>query len=175
MSKKVKVLVSTLVVIILLTAGGTTMAMAQEEETTPAPQTGVISPFLARVAEILGISTDNLTNAFEQARQEMREERLNQATGNETICQECGERIGERLLKRQQVQQKLREKVLEKAMGKQRITEDEAGEIRGWWGSRPEALDRVVPRARVFKAMRGRQMIAVPKGWQGQIPYQPAE
>ena len=170
MSKKMKVLVSMLVAIILMTVGGTTIAMANEEEPTIAPQEGATPPFLARAAEILGISTDNLTSAFNQARQEMREERLNQATCNESICEERAERIKERLLKRQQVQQKIREKVLEKAMGKGRITEGEAGEIEAWRESRPKALDRLVPRARIFKAIRGRQMIAVPKGWQRPEP-----
>ena len=100
MSKKMKVLVSMLVAIILMTVGGTTIAMANEEEPTIAPQEGVTPPFLARAAEILGISTDNLASAFNQARQEMREECL--ATGNCTIRQEKLNRFREQWKERHQ-------------------------------------------------------------------------
>jgi len=58
---------------------------------------------------------------------------------------------------------------------KERLTPEEAGEIEEWWQSKPEALDNVKPRARIFKPMRGRHMIAVPNGWQGQIPYNPTD
>jgi len=53
MSKKMKVLVSTLVAVLLLTVGGTAIAMAQEEE-EPAPQVEA-NGLLTRVAEILDI------------------------------------------------------------------------------------------------------------------------
>ena len=166
MSKKVKVLVSMVAAIILLTAGGTTVAMANEEEAVAVPREWMNSPFLARVAEILGISTDNLTGAVTQAWQEMGEEILCQATGNVNMPLEWGGGIENRLLKRYQVQQEINGRVLEEFVENGRI--DEAG-ISGneeWRESRPEALDQLVPRARIFKAMRGRQMTAVAEGWQ---------
>ena len=72
MSKRMKVLVSVLVAVLLLIASGTAIAMAQEEEE---PEPAVASNgLLTRVAEILGISEEDLANAFQQARQETREE-----------------------------------------------------------------------------------------------------
>lgn len=98
MSQKVKVLVSVLAVVVLLTVGSVATVMAQEEP-TPAPEESTkgllatavepqIEPgksfdnvgdnttagLLARVAEKLGISEEELVNAFKQAQQEMREE-----------------------------------------------------------------------------------------------------
>ena len=123
MSKKVKVLVSMVAAIILLTAGGTTVAMANEEEAVAVPREWMNSPFLARVAEILDISTDNLTGAVTQAWQEMREENLVQATGNVNMSLERGGEIEKGLLNRQRVQQKIRNRVLEKAVEMGRIDE----------------------------------------------------
>lgn len=82
MSKKVKVLVSVLVAVVLLTVGGTAVVMAQGEEPAPSPEanrqmlmvTANTTALLARVAQILGITEDELGNAFQQARQEMRGE-----------------------------------------------------------------------------------------------------
>ena len=71
MSKKVKILVSVLVAVALLTVGGAATVMA-EETTPPAPEPEARG-LLGRVAEILGIPSDNLTSAFKQARQEIRE------------------------------------------------------------------------------------------------------
>jgi len=34
----------------------------------------------------------------------------------------------------------------------------EAGEIEAWWGNRPEALDKLGPRARTFLALHSRHM-----------------
>jgi len=73
MSKRMKVIVSVLVAILLLTVGVTATVMAQEEPTTPAPQAEE-NGLLARVAEILDISQEDLVNAFKQAREEMQEE-----------------------------------------------------------------------------------------------------
>jgi len=71
MSKRMKVLVATLAAVFLLAVGGTAMVMAQEE---PAPEAGA-NGLLARVADILGVVTEEqLADAFEQARQEMRQE-----------------------------------------------------------------------------------------------------
>ena len=82
MSKKVKVIISMVMALILLTVGGTAVALAQDE-TTPDTQTGNL---LARVANLLGVTEEQLTGALEQARQEMQEDC--QATGNCTIRQQ---------------------------------------------------------------------------------------
>ncbi len=84
MSKKVKILVSVLVAVVLLVAGGAAAVMAQGKESVPTPEpatkalmtTANTTGILARVAEILGINEETLTNAFKQAQQEMREEAL---------------------------------------------------------------------------------------------------
>ena len=73
MSKKVKVLLSVVIAILLLAMGGTAMVMAQEEESIPAPRVGG-EGVLAGVADILDISQGELVSAFNQARQEMRQE-----------------------------------------------------------------------------------------------------
>ena len=82
MSKRMKILVSVLVAVVLLTVGGTATVMAQEGEPAPTPEptttalaaTANTTGLLARVAEKLGITEEELVNAFKQAQQEMREE-----------------------------------------------------------------------------------------------------
>jgi hypothetical protein len=77
MSQRVKVLVSVLLAVVVLTVGGAATVMAQDEPTQEEPELAPSSGangLLARVAEILGISQEELVNAFEQSRQEMREE-----------------------------------------------------------------------------------------------------
>ena len=59
---------------------------------------------------------------------------------------------------------------LGKAVEKGRITEDEAIAIKGWCDTKPEAVDKMRPRLSIARTARGRQMIAVPRGWQGQLP-----
>jgi len=92
-----KVLVSVLVAVLLLVASGTAIAMAQEEE-EPAPPVES-NGLLARVAEILGISEEDLIGAFGQARQEMRGEvfyeALDKAVAEGIITEEEAEEIAE--------------------------------------------------------------------------------
>lgn len=126
MSKKVKVLVSVLVAVVLLAAGSTTIVMAQEEPAPEETPQAEANGLLTRVAEILGIDEEDLVNAFNQARQEMRDEAF------------------------------LR--WLDEAVEKGLIDEVEAEEIKGWWGQKPEAFDRLCPRARISAAIRSRQM-----------------
>ena len=109
MSKKVKILVSTLVVLILALTIPTAMVMAQEDESPTAPLAG---QFMARVAEILDIDQEEMANAFEQAREEMGEEAPDWCTGNATAS-----RINERLANRQQIRQMLREEMINGAAG----------------------------------------------------------
>jgi len=94
MSKKMKVLVAVLAAILLLSVGGTAMVMAQEEEPTPTPEAGA-NGLLARVADILGISQEELGNAFRQAQQEMRQDTflrfLDKAVEQGRITQEEGD------------------------------------------------------------------------------------
>lgn len=71
MSKRLKIIVSVVMAIFMLAAGTIVPVMAQEE-TTP-PEAGARG-LLARVAEILDIPQDDLSNAFNQAQQEMRQE-----------------------------------------------------------------------------------------------------
>lgn len=142
MSKKMKVLISMLVVVLLVTVIPATVVMAQEDETAPAPPTAGSDGLLARVAEILGISPDELAGAFNQARQGVREEC--QATDNCNICQENANRFRERWTEKKQ------------EMGKR------------FQGNRTESQEN--RRFRISQSVRGRQMIAVPEGWRGPLP-----
>jgi len=72
MLRRIKVIISALVVVAVLTVGSASTVMA-EGEATPPPEVRA-ECLLARVAQILGISQEYLANAFEQARQEIREE-----------------------------------------------------------------------------------------------------
>jgi len=97
MSKKVKVLISALLVALLLTVGATATVMAEgEEDTTPPPEASE-KGLLERVADILGIDEEDLSNAFEQARQEMCKDafisRLDKAVAEELITQEQADEI----------------------------------------------------------------------------------
>jgi len=120
MSKKVKVIVSVVAAVVLLTVGAATAVMAQEDEST-ANTTGTRGLF-ARVAGNLGISQDEMTDAFQQARQGLRQE----------MRQMWQERRQEAFLK-----------AIDKAAGKELITQDAADDIIEWWEQRPEALGQV--------------------------------
>lgn len=219
MSKKMKVLISVLVALLVLTVGGTTIAMAQEdEELEPQDEeftTEVESNcLLTRVAETLGIPEEELIEAFQQARQEMMEERWEE-TSNQALekavaeglltpeeaeeirewweekpealsCgflrhafgfrnQHCGQLPGVRQGQRPEIRQRLALKFQERAGDRECITQDGADEIYQWQQNRPEILNQLSPRARIFNAFRNRQMIAVPEGWQGQIPDEIAD
>ena len=97
MFKKRKIIVSVLVAVLapvlLLTVGGVATVMADEP---PQPEA---SGLLTRVAEILDIPEEELVDAFDQARQEMREEAftrgLDRALENERITQEQYDEIVE--------------------------------------------------------------------------------
>ncbi len=97
MSKKVKVLISMLVAALLLTVGGVTMVMAEGEEETAPPPEASVKGLLERVADILGIDSEALIDAFEQARQEMCEDaftsHINQAVEEGLITQEQADEV----------------------------------------------------------------------------------
>ncbi len=125
MSKKMKVFVSVVVAVLVLTVGGmATVVMAQEGEDTPFEEettTGVaglmpqvaLDGLLARVAEIMGISEEELMSALKQARQEMMEEKWLEAFNQ----------------------------WLDKAVAEGILSEEEAEELRQWWEQRPEFLE----------------------------------
>jgi len=142
MSRRVKVLISVLVATLLMVAGSATVALAQEEPQEE-PQTTLrsgLEGILARAAEILGVSQDDLATAFEQAWQEVREE--NQSTENCTLENRTVSQAGQqRWVERRQ------------EMGK------------GFQGSQMDSQNTA--RFRISQSVRGRQMIAVPEGWGG--------
>jgi len=87
MSKKFKVLVSVLIVAVLLIAGSAATVMAQEEpdqeeQTQEQPVEVESEPvrclrndaLLAKVAELLGMTPEELNDVFEQAQQELKNE-----------------------------------------------------------------------------------------------------
>jgi len=121
MSKKVKVLISTLVIALLLTVGATATVMAEGEEKTAPPPEASAKGLLERVADILEIDTEDLINAFKQAQQEMMGDafinRLNQAVVEGLITQQQADEILEWWSQRP----------------------DDA--IREWWGQKPEVME----------------------------------
>jgi TPP-dependent pyruvate/acetoin dehydrogenase alpha subunit len=172
MSRKIKVIISVLVAVVVLTVGSAATVMA-EGEATPPPEAGA-ECLLARVAQILGIPQEDLTDAFEQARQEIREEDCF------TPCEQVQQRVREEasIRSREQAQQKIRDesgmrsyeqvqeqvgeealiRVLDRAVGKGYIDEEEAEEIRQWWEQRPEVMERLLLRASSFMPLGGEQV-----------------
>ena len=73
MSKRMKFLVSVLVAVVLLTVGGIATVMADDGSTLTSNTTST-NGLLVRVAEKLGVTEEELSSVFKQARQEMREE-----------------------------------------------------------------------------------------------------
>ena len=197
MSQRVKVLVSVVVVVALLTVGGTATVMAQDESTQEepveeepvqeepelAPSSGV-NGLLVKVAEILGISREELVKAFEQAQQEMGEEAfisyLDKAVEKGLITQDEADEIADWWLNRPEAVGRpvLRARIFKAIRCRQQIAASD-GALRGGaiiqeqagigerWQNRLEALDSPLPRARIFKAVRSRQQIAVPRVWGG--------
>ena len=165
MSKKMKVLIAVLVAILTLTVSGAVAVLAQENEEVEPDEEELLgelneimprvkmfvytesSELLSRVAEILGISEEELSDAFTQARQEMMPER-------------CEEAFYE---------------LLEQAIEEGLITEEEAEEIKAWTGNKPAALSQLSPKPRIMNEVRGRHMIAIQEGWHGPRTYQSAD
>ena len=110
MSKRTKVLVSLLVAILLMVAIPATMVMGQEDEdeTTTAPQLRMRDAVLNKVAEVLGISAEDLSAAFEQAMEEQRDQIRSQATDNCSAYPECAEEFRERRAEKQEMWQEKR-------------------------------------------------------------------
>ena len=142
MSKKMKVLIAVLVAILTLTVSGAVAVLAQDEDEPEPDEEALIeeqdevSPklfavsigsgeLLSRVAEILGITEEELRDAFAQARQEILAER-----GEKAFYE-----------------------FLDRAVAEGLITEDEAAEIREWWEQKPEALNWALLR-QAFSMMR---------------------
>ena len=123
MSKKVKILISVLVAVVLLTVGGAATVLAQEP--TPPPEAGT-NGLLARVAAILGISLDDITSAFNQARQEMGEE-----TPGKFRCAFRFRRALPGMSEEELIE------ALGRAVEEGRITQQQADKIRQWWQQRP--------------------------------------
>ena len=190
-SKKVKVLVSVLVAVVLLTVGGAAAVMA-DDGSAPTSNTTGDNGLLAKVAENLGITGEELANAFEQARQEMRDEAfiryLDKAVEDGLITQPEADEIREwweqrpegidcltpgcsfnkALISRHMwgAHHGMSKEALNQAMESGLITE-QANMIKQRWQSRLETQNHLFLRARIHQAIRGQQMMAVPGGWQG--------
>lgn len=181
MSKRMKVFVAVLVAILMLTVGGAATVMADDGSTATENETGR-KGLQARVAEILGIPSDNLTSAFEQARQEMREEAfiryLDKAVEKGLIIQQEADEIIEWWGQRpESIDPLLQRYFLGNALhsrhmwGAHRGMSEEAfgqaaNRIMERWQNRLETQNHLFLRARIHQAIRGRQMMAVPGGWQ---------
>ena len=178
MSKKMKVLVSALVLVLLLAVGGTAVVLADEAEepvnVPPVEANGVLS----RVAEILNIPEEDLAEAFRQAREEVREagcgeafnDALEKAVAEGRLTEEEAGEVREWWAQRPEA---LEPGLLQRAGGFlgpriRNMLGDGCGQgemnQQRWQGSRAKPSDQLPLRARISKATRGRQMMAVPQG-----------
>ncbi len=155
MTKKMKVLIAVLVAVLTLTVSGAVAVLAQEDEEVEPDEEELLeelneimpgvkmfvptesSELLSRVAEILGISEEELSNAFAQAKQEMMAERCEVAFYE----------------------------FLKQAIEEGLITEEEAEEIKEWWEQRPEALNWARLRS-AFCMMRSHPESLTDNGWE---------
>jgi len=137
MSKRLKIIVSVVMAIFLLAAGTVVPVMAQEE-TTP-PEAGARG-ILARVAEILDIPQEDLTNAFKTAQQQRREEAsdraLEKAVGKECITEEEAAEIREWW---EQKPEALQHRSLLQRAFTFRLRNHAASGLGGWHRGRPTA------------------------------------
>jgi hypothetical protein len=136
MSKKMKVLIAVLVAILTLTVSGTVAVLAQENEESE-PEEALVGELeeliprvrlfmstmepgelLSRVADRPGISEEELSDAFAQAKEDIMAERGEQAF----------------------------DELLDRAIEEGLITEGEAAEIADWWEQKPEAFNRAMMR-----------------------------
>jgi len=186
MSRKIKVIISVLVAVVVLMVGSAATVMA-DGEATPPPEAGA-GCLRARVAQILGIPQEDLTNAFEQAREEIREEccigsgeQVQQRIREECCigaCEQARQKIREEsgIRSREQVQEQVGEealiRVLDRAVGKGYIGEEEAEEIKQWWEQRPEVMERLLLRASSFMPLGGEQVQQQNAyGWRASAKY----
>jgi transcriptional regulator with XRE-family HTH domain len=125
----------------------------------------------AKVAEILGVGEEQLTDAFRQAWQEVRDDLDEGVNPREAVLSKVADILGitvEQLTDAtEQAREELRaeaherirernEERLQNAVENGVITEDEANQIREWWQSRPAALDKLRPLGPPDGRMRGR-------------------
>ncbi len=214
MSKKMKILIAVLVAILTLTVSGAMAVLAQYDEEPEFDEEELIeeldeiaprvrlfmasiesNELLSRVSDILGISEEELSDAFTQAKQEMMAERceeafyefLDRAVTEELLTEGEAQGIKEWWEQKPEVlnwaqlrnafcimrsNPELRMEILEQAIEEGLISEEEATEIMAWTGNRPAALSQLSPKPRIMNSVRGRHMIAAQKGWHGPLPYQ---
>jgi len=125
----------------------------------------------ARVAEILGVDEEVLADAFQQAREEVRDDLGEGVNPRDAVISKVAEIMGiseEQLTAaieqareelRAEAQERMRERNeerLQNAVDSGVITEEEANQIREWWQSRPAALDKLRPLDPPGGRMRGR-------------------
>ena len=76
-----------------------------------------------------------------------------------------------------QAQQEMRQeafiRALDEAVEQERITQEEANQIKEWWEQRPEVVDRPALCARISRSICSRHMLAIHRGWDGQRPPRP--
>lgn len=99
MSKKWGIILAVLAGVVVLALGGGAVALAAGEQTTPTS-----NPLFARVAGILGITEQQLTDAFQQAQTQVENEAIDQwltkALDNQTITQDEASKIKDWLAQR---------------------------------------------------------------------------
>jgi hypothetical protein len=79
-------------------------------------------------------------------------------------CPRDGQMPGIKRGMRLELKQRLANQFMERAMERECITQGDADKISQWQENKPEALNSLSPRARIFKAVRGQQKIAAPEG-----------
>ena len=189
MSKKVKVLVSVLVAAVLLTVGGTATVMAQDEPTrTPEATTkgrlatgvgpqiefsksfgfvgdNMTAGLLTRVADNLGVTEEELANAYKLAWQEMKKEAfiryLDKALENELITEDEYNAIKAWWEVRPEATDALSPRALDSQGLHRRHIRSGHGELC------TDNMTNLLPPAFGSSALRGRYMWEGSKGWSG--------
>lgn len=160
-----KIIVVVAAAVLLLGVIMATNVTAQEGQGQPRPG---ISALLARVAQILNIPEQDLADAFNQARQELRDEALSQrldrlvqeglltqAEADEIEAWLAGKPEALKGLPRLiAIDPEKAAEVLDKAVEQGRLTQAEADEIAAWLAEKPAALDEDVLRALLGKPVK---------------------
>lgn len=206
MSKRLKILVSVLIAVVLLIVGSAATVMAQEEPTQEEPtQEEPTEPecelapcfgnnaLLAKVAELLGMTPEELIDVFEQAQQELKDEAfieyVRKAAEKGIITPEEAEEIikwwenrpeaVDRLLPWFHISPAIRSRHMwaygdNVTLGLFSI-QGNARQFKLQWENRINTTNGPVPRLHISNAQRNRQQIAVCKRWLGPRILEPVD
>jgi hypothetical protein len=151
MNKTIKILiiVSGLLAVLLTLGVGLPTVLANDSQKQSTPPQAIIKDngILSQVASILNISTDNLTQAYKQATQALKNEKPNDDAFYAKVAEILRIDKGALVAAIQKAANDIFDKritaVLDQAVTKGTITQDEEKQIQTWFSQRPSALDKI--------------------------------